>query len=447
MNELPRAWASAKLADLTTKIGSGATPRGGEQAYKASGIPLIRSMNVHFDGFRRAGLAYLDQEQAAALDGVTVQSQDVLLNITGASIGRVSLAPDEMHGARVNQHVCIVRMKDGIEPRFVSSYLASPQMQRLITDENYGVTRQALTKGMIEEFDVPLPPGPEQHRIVAKLDTLSAHSTRARQELDRIPILIARYKQAILAKAFSGELTADWRKKQKLAKNWGGDNVGSLALDIRYGTAAKCGYEKTSTPVLRIPNIGKNSILLDDLKYADFTAAEIAKLSLREGDLLFIRSNGSLGLVGRAAIVTSSEVGLLYAGYLIRVRLDQKRVLPRFVLHLFSEPATRAHIESLAKSTSGVNNINSEQLAAVGVPLPSLPEQFEIVHRIDAAYEWLERLVTEYARAVHLLPKLDQAILAKAFRGELVPQDPNDEPADELLRRVQLKSPTKKKNG
>src|SRR5580698_6110483 len=119
-DKIPDRWKSAPLRSLASKIGSGATPRGGERAYQRTGIPLIRSMNVHCDGFRAEGLAYLNEEQAAALNGVTVQAGDVLLNITGASIGRVTQAPQEMNGARVNQHVCIIRPVKGIEPSFVA---------------------------------------------------------------------------------------------------------------------------------------------------------------------------------------------------------------------------------------------------------------------------------------------------------------------------------------
>jgi type I restriction enzyme S subunit len=283
---------------------------------------------------------------------------------------------------------------------------------------------------------IPIAPPLEQRRIVAKLDSLTARSSRARRELDRVPLLIERYKQAVLAKAFSGELTADWRKTRGVRRKWNSESLRALATDIRYGTSVKCTYVKTDTAVLRIPNIEKSGISLDDLKYAHFSKSEIAKLALANGDLLFIRSNGSLGLVGRAAIVTPREAGLLYAGYLIRVRVDQEQIVPRFLLHLFSEPQTRSHIETLAKSTSGVNNINSEQLANVSVPLPTPAEQAEIVRRIDDAFSWLDKLAIEHARAEHLLPKLNQAFLAKAFRGELVPQDPNDEPAEHFLSRV-----------
>src|SRR5262245_52641837 len=102
-------WQVAKVGEITSKVGSGATPNGGQESYHSLGIPLIRSQNVHFNGFREEGLVYLSQEQADELAGATVRHGDVLLNITGASIGRVTVAPAHMDGARVNQHVCIIR--------------------------------------------------------------------------------------------------------------------------------------------------------------------------------------------------------------------------------------------------------------------------------------------------------------------------------------------------
>ena len=167
-------WQHRKLKTLTTKIGSGATPSGGKNNYKDSGVPLIRSMNVHFRGFVSKGLAYIDDEQASKLENVVVQESDVLLNITGASIGRVTTAPPKMEGARVNQHVAIIRTTNEIDSQFLSKYLASPRVQLFIDEIQVGATRQALTKGKIQEFEIPLPPLAEQKRIVAKVDELMA---------------------------------------------------------------------------------------------------------------------------------------------------------------------------------------------------------------------------------------------------------------------------------
>jgi type I restriction enzyme, S subunit len=167
-------WQKRTLKSLTTKIGSGATPAGGRESYFSEGIPLIRSMNVHFRGFDRTGLVFLSDEQAGQLSSVVVQPSDVLLNITGASIGRVTIAPSHMAGARVNQHVTIIRPTSELLPSFLVLFLASPSVQRMIDEIQVGATRQALTKGMIEQFEIPLPPLAEQKRIVAKVDEMMA---------------------------------------------------------------------------------------------------------------------------------------------------------------------------------------------------------------------------------------------------------------------------------
>jgi len=167
-------WETRKLKELTTKIGSGSTPSGGKESYQETGVPLIRSMNVHFGGFVRDGLAFLNNEQAEKLKNVTVKADDVLLNITGASIGRVATAPKDMEGARVNQHVCILRPTAEIIPPFLELFLASPVVQNLIDDVQVGATREALTKAMIEQFEIPVPSLAEQRRIVAKVEQLMA---------------------------------------------------------------------------------------------------------------------------------------------------------------------------------------------------------------------------------------------------------------------------------
>ena len=143
---------------------------------------MIRSMNVHFGRFKMDGLAFIDQRQAEKLNNVIVQELDVLLNITGASIGRVTVAPPELANARVNQHVCIIRPNEKIIPRYLEAFLASPITQRLIDERQVGATREALTKTMIERFRIPVPSLDKQLRVVAKIDLLMAQC----DELERL---------------------------------------------------------------------------------------------------------------------------------------------------------------------------------------------------------------------------------------------------------------------
>jgi len=167
-------WDEVQLLDVCRKIGSGATPRGGKSSYKRSGIPLLRSQNVLTKGFSEDGLAFIDENQAAQLDNVIVEKDDVLLNITGDSVCRVCQVPDRFVPARVNQHVAIIRpTADVLDPRFLRYFLATPRMQAHMRGlASAGATRPALTKGMIEAFTVPAPALQVQHAIAALLGAI-----------------------------------------------------------------------------------------------------------------------------------------------------------------------------------------------------------------------------------------------------------------------------------
>lgn len=156
-----KIWPYVTLAKLCTKLGSGATPRGGKSAYKTEGIPLIRSMNVHNGRFVWKDLAYIDDDQAAKLNGVTLMKGDVLLNITGASVARSCILPDELAGGRVNQHVSIVRVdQTKMLPVILNAALISDSYQRFLLNDSRmaGATREAITKEDLKNMMVPLPP-------------------------------------------------------------------------------------------------------------------------------------------------------------------------------------------------------------------------------------------------------------------------------------------------
>jgi type I restriction enzyme S subunit len=167
-------WKTVQLRDACIKIGSGATPTGGKEAYRGGATALIRSQNIYNDGFHRDGLAYIDDDQSAELRNVEVKSNDVLLNITGDSVARCCLVASDVLPARVNQHVAIIRPKpDSLDARFLRYVLVSHEyQQRLLALASAGATRPALTKMMIEELSIPSPPLAEQKAIAAVLGAL-----------------------------------------------------------------------------------------------------------------------------------------------------------------------------------------------------------------------------------------------------------------------------------
>lgn len=203
-------WVEYNLQAVTTKIGSGATPLGGEAAYKKNGISLIRSLNVYDIGFRYQGLAFLDDQQADGLSNVVVQPRDVLLNITGASIARCCVVPQDVLPARVNQHVSIIRPNpEKMSPEFLRYLLISaPYKKRLLqTGEEGGSTRQAITKAQIQQFRVAYPVSLDaQIAIVQALDALAAETQRLKEIFEKKQAELTALKGSLLHQAFTGNL-------------------------------------------------------------------------------------------------------------------------------------------------------------------------------------------------------------------------------------------------
>ncbi|ECJ3937178.1 restriction endonuclease subunit S [Salmonella enterica subsp. salamae] len=234
-----------KLAELTSKIGSGSTPKGGNNNYKSDGVPFVRSLNIHTHFIKYGDLAYIDNEQANKLNNVVIREKDVLLNITGASIGRVNIAPDIFVGGRVNQHVAIIRCQQSkILPEYLHVYMASPKVQKWIQGENYGATRQALTKKMLEELLIIVPPLPEQQEIVRRVEQLFAYADTIEKQVNNALTRVNSLTQSILAKAFRGELTAQWRAENPSLIS--GENSAAALLEKIKAERAASGGKKTS---------------------------------------------------------------------------------------------------------------------------------------------------------------------------------------------------------
>lgn len=325
----------------------------------------------------------------------------------------------------------VFRSNGAVEPEYLWRFVRQKSFRENAQAVMSGaVGQQRVPADYLKEYPIPLAPLPEQRRIVAKVDGLTARTARARKDLDRIPTLIARYKQRLLALAFSGELTAVWRRENGV--DFGEEvALGDVATGFNYGTAAKSA-PSGDVPVLRMGNIQDGKLDWANLVYTS-DQVEIKKYRLSAGDVLFNRTN-SPELVGKTALF-NGEREAVYAGYLIRIRCSDV-LLPAFLTYCLNGPAGRAYCWDVKTDGVSQSNINAKKIAAFRFVLPNIDEQAEIVRRIETAFGWLDRMAADHAAAARLLLKLDAAILAKAFRGELVRQDPDDEPASVLLDRV-----------
>ena len=189
LGTIPADWDVVRLGDGVTHVGSGVTPRGGKSAYTASGITFLRSQNVHFDGLRLEDVVYIPPETDNAMVRSRVQPDDVLLNITGASIGRCTVASGDIGPANVNQHVCIIRTVEEFNPRFVWKWLRTPRSQREIDDIQTGQSRQGLNYQQVRQLTIARPPRSEQDAIVEILSGVDATLVETRRERDGFQLL------------------------------------------------------------------------------------------------------------------------------------------------------------------------------------------------------------------------------------------------------------------
>ena len=231
-----------------------------------------------------------------------------------------------------------------------------------------------------------------------------------------------------------------------LPAGWSYLRLGLVIDEPKYGSSKKCDYDHKGTGVLRIPNVVRGVVDASDLKGAHFEEDEKRTYGLRNGDILIIRSNGSISIVGRCALISKAEEQYLYAGYLIRLRSNLAALLPEYLAALLPSHLLRTQIEHKAKSTSGVNNMNSGEIQSLIIPLSSLSEQEVVVERLSASLCAIDAIEVEIDSQLLKADTLRQSILKKAFNGQLVPQDPDDEPASILFERIKAAKAARPQN-
>lgn len=423
----PLIWERAALEDIMVHIIGG--DWGKEPEYLDEGylsVFCIRGSEFK-DWNNNFGKTAVERKiKASSLEKRELVDGDILVEISGGGpeqpVGRTVLIDK-----KVLKQLCLpvvgtnflrlMRPLHDVSSSFVNRYLEFFYKSGEVVKYQGGSNNlRNLKFKEYSAIEIPVPSALEQKIIADKLDTLLAQVDSTKACLEHIPQILKRFRQAVLAAAVSGKLISTNSEVNKLTR------LGKIAKNIRYGTSKKCSEDKGNVAVLRIPNIGMGYIINHNLKYADFDSKELHSLSLEKGDLLLIRSNGSVDLVGKVAVISENDVKYLFAGYLIRIRIDQEKAIPHYISFCLQSPQLRQLIENIARSTSGVNNINSKELASLELPLPLLSEQTEIVRRVEQLFAYADGIEKQVQKALERVNNLTQSILAKAFRGELTAQ-------------------------
>lgn len=407
MNE----WKEYRLGDLCTKIGSGATPKGGKEAYLDEGeFALVRSQNVLDFSFSYDGLAYINKEQASKLNNVALQQDDVLLNITGDSVARVCQVPIEILPARVNQHVAIIRPDtEKLDQKFLKYYLLNPQFKNFMLGlSSVGGTRNALTKVMIEDFRLHLPDMNTQKRVASILSSLDEKIELNRQTAQTLEAIAqAIFKEWFVDFNLPGA-TGEMQESElgEIPKGW---RVGKLReivelnpkLSIKKGSTAK---------YVEMKDLSETSLSINRFIEREFTSGS----KFQNGDTLFARITPCLenGKTGFVDFLDEREVGWGSTEFIV---LRGKDVSLYFVYCLSRFERFRDFAIQSMVGSSGRQRVVESTLSDYTIALPP-KEVINLFHyKVHSIFETTK---AHHEQAKTLI-QLRDSLLPKLMRGEM----------------------------
>jgi type I restriction enzyme S subunit len=491
MGLIPDSWVTCYLEELLIGLESGSRPRGGVGGIE-KGIPSIGGEHLTYKGtFDFSSIRYVPEEFAKKMNKGHIRRNDILIVKDGATTGKTALVDGEFpyEHAVVNEHVFICRPSELIEPRFLFRYLMCKEGQDRILENFQGSAQGGINLTFASNTEVFLVPLNEQRRIVAKLEKLLSKVDACKERLGKVPIILRRFRQSVLASAYSGRLTTDWREKNpdvepaeellkrirekrrannrrhdisiekininnsfELPESWSFATIEELEIFIGSGITplgGKSVYKLQGIPFIRSQNVRSTGLVLEGVAYITSEMHNrMARTKLKDKDVLLNITGAS---IGRATYVPENFGEGNVNQHVCIIRLE-KEILPEYTTLYLNSPIGQDLIFSTQVGVTR-EGLNYDQIRSFILPIPSLLEQQEMVRRVEALFKVADQIEQRYKRARAYVDKLTQSILAKAFRGELVSQDPNDEPASVLLERIREErsknqvNPQRKKTG
>jgi len=461
MSELPRGWELVAFPDFVFfQEGPGLR----KYQYRETGIPFLNIRTFDDETINKTLCGFLDpKEVEEKYQHFLVDEGDILVAISG-SIGKMAIA--RLGDLPLMLNTSIMRFRslyeDALLRRYIYFFLKSEHFFKQAEKAWTGTAQKNMGPSHIKTFKLLLPPLNEQRRIVAKLDRLFARSRRAREELGRVSGLVQRYKQAILAAAFRGDLTADWRKENadslianhflieagikpadeanlpSLPNGWCwvlAGNLCSIKSGVALGKKRSPGTGLLELPYLRVANVQRGWLDLNEIKTVLVTPKEAEALYLKAGDVL-MNEGGDRDKLGRGWVWDGQIDNCIHQNHVFRLRLKTDKVSPHYISYFANEFGQKYFMDQ-GKQTTNLASISMSKLSKFPLPIAPPEEMKLILQLTEKLFENIDLMEQEHQQASKLLDRLEQATLSKAFRGELVPQDPNDEPAAVLLERIQ----------
>jgi type I restriction enzyme S subunit len=487
-NKLPDNWVECRFGDVA-KIHNGyafAT----KDFRRNNGVPLIKQSQLNGDKVDLTKCVYLDKGFLETKKDFVLKKGDVLIGMSG-SVGKMCLYDLDFPALQNQRTGKAVPSSETLLNKKLFWYFLST-IERILLEKGKGLGVANVSANDIEDLVFALPPLAEQHRIVSRLDAVMQKVESNKQRLEKIPKLLKRFRQSVLAAGVSGKLTDDWREGNKDAKNifdgieriveqrklnyenlidemsllgkskprkpqniiptvsisddfpasWGIMTLSDISSIKQYSMSSgpfgsslgTKDYRATGVPVVRGQNIqggvfiAKNFVFISEEK-----AIELTRSSAIPNDIVIV----AVGVgVGNAAIIPNEIERIILSQNCNKFSLDFKIVAPKFILYNLQVSSIKEQMDEATTDTAR-EFLSLTNLKKLLLPIPPLEEQDEIVRRVEQLFAFADKIEVRYTKAKTMLDKLPQSILAKAFRGELVPQNKDDEPARVLLEKIQ----------
>lgn len=425
--EVPENWVWVRLGDVNKYISKSVNP--------------ISEPDKIFELYSVPSMVDNYPEIIAGSDiGSSKQSvckKDVLLCKINPRINRVWKVSQFTDNELIASSEWIVIRNNHIDANYLMYCFQSKYFREFMLSNVSGVGGSLMRAQpkYVQTYPIPLPPLSEQQRIVERIEELFAKLDEAKERLQEAAESFAVRKAAILHKAFTGELTKQWRRENGVRdESWEEKKFDDCIEKMQNGLSKRKGDEGNNIGVLRLANLGEDDLVLDDLRYILLTEKEEKNYLLSKDDVIMIRVNGSKDNVARQIVINTDEK-LAFCDHIIRIKYNPN-IVARYVMYFSKTNAYRKYVEDNMVSSAGQNTISRKGLASLVIPLPSIEEQHEIVRLIDDLLERERSAQQATEQALASIDLMKKSILARAFRGELGTNKASEASALELLRQV-----------
>lgn len=422
--EVPENWVWVRLGAIA-EIVTGGTPSKKHPEYYGGNFPFYKPSDLDQGRLTYDASEYLSEEGKKVSRIIPKNSTAV------CCIGSIGKCGYLMCEGTTNQQINSAIPK--INSLCLYYYLCTENFVQNLLSMASATTIAIVNKSKMESCAFPLPPLSEQQRIVERIEELFAKLDEAKERLQEVADSFAVRKAAILHKAFTGELTKQWRRENGVSdESWEEKTIGEICSSLKYGTSKKSS-DDGEVVVLRMGNLQNGEIDWSNLAYTS-DEEDIKKYLLKSGDVLFNRTN-SPELVGKTSIYRG-EIPAIYAGYLIKLDYEKNIVVGDYLNYYLNSSKAKEYYMQVKTDGVSQSNINAKKIGEFEIPLPTLPEQDEIVRLIDDLLA-RERAAQQAAeQALASIDLMKKSILARAFRGELGTNKASEASALELLRQV-----------